>query len=162
MRVAPVRPDGAIKLLSTSVSIPTAIALKTTSPRTMDACMTSVINDTRKPPRARQENRRQTRRASTGVATGKRTGVYRRHGALHNDNGEAIQPGQGVDDLLHRREFGHHVQKHRDEPGARRSDNRVERIGPDLRGLSRHSAQINGSNDAVSLPRPLGQDKALR
>lgn len=42
-------------------------------------------------------------------------GVDRRDGALHNDSGQAVQTGQGIDDLLKSRELGDHVEEERYE-----------------------------------------------
>lgn len=46
------------------------------------------------------------------------TGVDGCNGALHDDHRKSIQTSQGVDDLLERRKFGHHVQENRDETRA--------------------------------------------
>lgn len=68
------------------------------------------------------------------------TGVHGRDDALHDEDGQAVEPRQGVDRLADGRQLRHHVQEHGDE---------------------RQEAQPQRRGDAVPLAHPLGQDEAL-
>lgn len=81
------------------------------------------------------------------------------HNAFHNDWPETIQPSKGIDDLLQSRQFCNHVQKDRYQTTfiLVSANEPADRFNKHLR----QKAQIQGRNNPISLPSPLGQNESI-